>query len=405
MIKKESYVKRRKELAERCTDADLIIIAGNELVQKSSDETYDFYQDGYFYYLCGINEAGYVLVINKKSGQEFLISRNESTYHNETWEVSLSHEDIERISGVSKIYGARGGDDKLKELIHAGINVASIVPKEKYIKSYGMYMSPSKIDLYESLIKMGQPEDKIEDISGHIRSLRTIKGDDEVLEIRNAIAKTKSALDNIILKLDDYTNECEVYSDISSTLWNLGSDHGYTPVVAGGSNAVKLHYKANNAPLDKDGLLLIDVGGTSDRYTADISRTYFRGKISSKEQDIYNVVLDVQNKLFDYIKPGLTMGDIEGFSEEHIGIALNKIGLIDNMIGKNIRRYYPHAFGHHLGVDVHDSCDYLNPLKPGAVITVEPGIYIPEMGIGVRIEDNILITENGNENLSVGISK
>jgi Xaa-Pro aminopeptidase len=182
------------------------------------------------------------------------------------------------------------------------------------------------------------------------------------------------------------------------------SGHAYEPIVATDNNATTIHYTSNNAALKNKHLLLLDVGAAYGLYAADISRTYALKKPSPRLVEVYDAVLSVQKKLMKMIRPGLTMRQIESMTEELVGDALVGLGLIKNKTSKNIRKYYPHAVSHFLGLDVHDAADYDMPLSAGMVITVEPGIYIAAEKIGVRIEDDVVITKNGIRNLSSAIS-
>ena len=403
MIDAKNYTQRRKKLAE-LAENPLIVITGSDLVQKSSDETYDFEQDGYFYYLTGIEEPGWILVINSHKGEEILISTDESSYHNSLWEVKNDNQEIAELSGVKLILNRRDGWEYLRREAQNFQSIGSIVPKMRFSRPFGMYINPAKTMLVERLRRLHKDTNLV-DISADIRSLRSVKDPDEIEELRKAIATTKLGFDDFLSRFDTYTNESEIYNDLTHTFMVNGSNHGYKPVIASGSNTAVLHYKNNNQPIVRNDFLLMDVGALSGRYTADITRTYEVGTVSQRHKDIWQATSEAQAESLSFLGPGVSMRDHEMHIEQFIGKKLNQLGIINTMLRQDIRAHYPHAIAHHLGIDVHDSCDYEAPLKPGAVITVEPGIYTQEEGIGVRLEEDILITDNGVEILTKGIGE
>ena len=403
MITSENFRTRRKKLT-KLVEQSLIVITGGDLVQKSSDETYEFEQDGYFYYLTGIDAPGWILVVNVEAGSEFLISTDESSYHNEVWEDKDTHEDIARISGIDDIRGKDEGWDSLNGLIKGKKAIASIVPHDRFLVDFGMFINPSKIALVERLRSMHRGIEVV-DTTHHIRTLRTIKDDDEIAKIRKAVAITKLGLDAVTSKLSEYKHEFEIVADLTHSFTMQRSRHGYAPVVAHGNNASIIHYRSNNSPIETGKYLLIDVGARAGRYSADVTRTFAVGDVSERHKQIYNTVKEAQAVALEFIRPGVTMRESEMNMEKFLGNKLSELGIIDTVLRKNIRTYYPHALSHHLGIDIHDSCDYDQPFAPGMVVTVEPGIYLPDEGVGVRIEDDILITDTGIEILTKDIEK
>ncbi len=173
--------------------------------------------------------------------------------------------------------------------------------------------------------------------------------------------------------------------------------------MANGQRAVTLHNVENNGSLDGAETTVLDVGAEVCHYAADITRTVMAKKPSQRQQAVYDAVLDVQEFALGMLKPGTVLKEYEQKVEHYMGEKLTALGLIDDTSHEAVRKYYPHATSHFLGLDVHDVGDYTLPLEPGMVLTCEPGIYIPEEGIGVRIEDDILITENGHKVLSAGL--
>jgi Xaa-Pro aminopeptidase len=176
--------------------------------------------------------------------------------------------------------------------------------------------------------------------------------------------------------------------------------HAFAPIVAGGRRACTLHNVANNAPLSADELIVVDVGAEVEHYAADITRTISPSTPSRRQQTVYAAVLETQAYAMELLKPGVLLREYEHQVELFLGEKLRELGLIKTIDHENVRRFCPHATSHFLGLNVHDVGDYERPLEAGVVLTVEPGIYIPEESIGIRIEDDVLITGNGIKNLS-----
>jgi Xaa-Pro aminopeptidase len=177
--------------------------------------------------------------------------------------------------------------------------------------------------------------------------------------------------------------------------------HAYEPIVASGKNACTLHHIDNAAEVKNNALLLIDIGASVDGYPADITRTYAVGKPNDRQKAVYTAVETAHYQIIDLLKPGLKVKDYSDRVDEIMKKALDSLGLLKKE--SDYRRYFPHAVSHGLGIDVHDSLGGPEVFVAGMVLTVEPGIYIPEEGIGVRIEDDILITKTGHENLSAAL--
>ncbi len=403
MITSKNYKQRRNSLAELAKQP-LIVITGSDLVQKSSDETYEFEQDGYFYYLTGIEEPGWMLVMDVNRGDEFLVSTEESSYHSDVWESKATNDEVTKLTGIKEIRNRRDGWAFLRKEVSNYQSIGSIVPKMRFSRPYGMYINPAKTMLVERL-RRSHKDANLVDISAHIRRQRSVKDKDEIEELRRAVEITKLGYDKLLANLDKYKTEAEIYTDLTYVFMTQGSTHGYKPIVASGKNAATIHYKRNNQPLEKNSLLLIDAAATSNHYTADITRTYEIGRITDRQRQIRQAVAEAQVEAFNFLKPGETIRGLEMHIEQYLGQKMNQLGLINTMLRQDIRKYYPHGISHHLGIDVHDSCDYEMPLEPGAIITVEPGIYTQEEGIGARLEEDVLITKNGIEILTKGIGE
>jgi Xaa-Pro aminopeptidase len=226
-----------------------------------------------------------------------------------------------------------------------------------------------------------------------------IKQPEEISAIQSAIDITAASLENAFKS--KYQYEYELEAEITAGFRRRGATgHAFAPIVAAGKRTCTLHNVANNAAIGKGELVVADVGADVEHYAADITRTVSFDEPSKRQQAVYDAVLEAQAFAFSLLKPGMSFQDYRDQTDNFIGEKQRKLGLIKTINDENIRKYYPHSASHFLGLNVHDVGDYSQPLQAGSVITVEPGIYIPEEAIGVRIEDDVLITEKGIKILS-----
>ena len=259
--------------------------------------------------------------------------------------------------------------------------------------------------------------------------MRLHKTPDEVERMQKAATISAEAHILAMKKTRPGMNEFQIESLIEAYMRDNGaSGVAYNSIVGGGENATILHYVENNRPLKDGDLLLIDAGAEYQGYAADITRTFpVNGKFSKAQREIYDVVLDVQHQCIEATKTGNTVKARQEFSIELLTEGMKKLGLLkgktkDLIKKKSYMKYYMHGVGHYLGLDVHDAGRYFTdqtaknsrPFEPGMVLTVEPGLYIPPddksapskyRGIGVRIEDDVLVTKEGNLNLTVKVPK
>jgi len=266
-----------------------------------------------------------------------------------------------------------------------------------------MYSNPAR----ERLVRhMKQHGDELEllDIAPHMAKLRMVKQPLEIQAIQRAIDITAATIKQLTRpsNLAKYAHEYEIEADLYRGFRRAGSQgHAFDPIVAAGKNAATIHYMANNSPLDASDLLTLDVGAAYDHYAADVTRTVsLGGKPSKRQRAIYDAVADVQQYAYGLLKPGVLLAEYEQDVEAYMGEKLRELGLIKTIERDQVRKYYPHAASHHLGLNVHDVDMHDRVLEENMVITVEPGIYIPEEGIGVRIEDDVRITSTGIEILT-----
>ena len=257
--------------------------------------------------------------------------------------------------------------------------------------------------------------------------MRLLKSDAEIALIKKALSITQEAHHRAMNKVNLVTDEYELQAELEYVFRKNGATgDAYTSIVASDNNANTLHYIDNRAKIKKDTLILIDAGSEYEYYASDITRTISSSKkFTETQKELYQLVLDVEKEIIAMIKPGILRTSLQKKSEELLCAGMLKLGIlkgdVKKLLKKNVhKKYYPHGIGHWMGLDVHDTCPYKTkkgkeiPLKAGMVMTIEPGIYIDEKdsdapkkfrGIGIRIEDDILVTKNGYENLSYKIDK
>jgi Xaa-Pro aminopeptidase len=400
MFGSEFFAGNRERLRQLFTGTAPIVVTANGLLQQATSEPYRFRQDGNFWYLTGIDEPDIILVMDK--GREYLIVPGREASR-EAFDGALNFEELAARSGVDEILAEKDGWKQLETRVKKVRHVATLAANPPYIEGLGMYSNPARAMLIKNLREING-ELELLDLRQHLSRMRMVKQPLEIEALQSAIDVTIDTLKEVIRpsQLAKYAFEYEVEADITRGFRRRGSDgHAFWPIVAGGSRACVLHNINNNAPLSSDELLTLDVGASSSHYSADITRTIALGsRVSRRQQAVHETVQTVQDYAYSLLKPGVILGEYEKRIEHFMGEKLRELGLIKSIDHEAVRRYFPHATSHFLGIDVHDSGDYEYPLEPGVIITVEPGIYIPEEGIGVRIEDDVLITADGYEILS-----
>lgn len=381
-------------------DSKLIVLAANGLMQRSADTTFPFRQDSNFWYLTGISEPDYTLVISETD--TFLIAPRRAD-HRDLWDGEIDQTSLKITSGIETVEEYHNGWNRLDRLIKKYGKVHTVAPFEPYFEHFGFYANPARGALLSALQKHRKLE--VVDIRKTLARLRQIKQASELAAIQSAIDLTVQAVQQIKSKLKTYQNEGEVNADITAVFLRGGSQHAYQPIIAAGKNAATIHYIANDAAINGDDLLLMDVGAEISNYSADLTRTYSIQKPSKRQQQVHEAVLSVRNNALELLKPGVDMKVYEQEVDQIMAKELKRLKLIDDVNDKKkLKKYYPHLTSHFLGLDTHDAADYQLPLAPGMVLTVEPGIYIAEEGIGIRLEDDVLVTETGVEVLSSALS-
>ncbi len=399
------YIGNRTRLKQLFTGTAPIVMTAHGLLQLGSDEAYPFHQDRSFLYLTGINEPGVVLVMDK--GKEYLIVPHRDPVI-EQFDGVIDHDTLSRTSGIQEVLTEKEGWNRLNARLKRSQHVATLGAASRYIDFLGMYTNPARADLIQKM-KEVNAHLEILDLRTHLSRMRMVKQEPEVAAIQDAIDTTIAALKEVLRpsRLAKYAYEYEIEADLSRGFRRGGlAGHAFPPIVASGKHACTLHHIHNDGPLATGDLLLLDVGAQAEYYAADLARTVILGGHASRRQQlVHAAVQEAQDYAYSLLKPGIVIHDYEKQMEAFMGEKLRELGLIKSITKENVRRFFPNATSHFLGLDAHDGGDYDHPLEPGVVLTVEPGIYIPEEGIGVRIEDDLIITPEGVRNMSAHLPR
>lgn len=395
----EFIPKRFEKLAEQLNNKEAVILFSNDPAQGVNR----FEQDKNFLYFTGLEIPNARLVITKladKLNSTLYIERN--IPERIVWDgAKMYPEEATEISTIKNVQFADQFDANIANTL-----VAYGITKTYINFNVGEMNRPLDFRLnFAAELKQRTHSFEIEDFTNIVRPLRQIKDDFEIEQLQKAIDVTGEGLDVIFNFAEAGMFEFELESMLYNEMLSNGFRFwGFTPIIANGKNAATLHYIENDTEIAEDAMVLCDVGAACYGYSADITRTFPIGeKFAPRAKEVYQEVLNIQKEIIAMIKPGATMLQLNEKTNELITKACHKLGLIKE--DSEFRKYYMHSIGHHLGLDTHDVGLRNSALEPGMVITVEPGLYISEESIGVRIEDDILVTENGHIVLSEAIPK
>ncbi|HET9174166.1 MAG TPA: Xaa-Pro aminopeptidase [Candidatus Saccharimonadales bacterium] len=395
----EFFRGNRDRLRTLFTGTAPIVITANGLLQRGGDSSFPFAQDANFWYLTGIDEPDIVLVMERD--REYLIVPPRDASRS-AFDGAVDATNLTRRSGIQTVLLEEEGWKQLGSRLKRVKHVATIAAPAAYLEHYGMYTNPARASLIQKL-KSYKPAIELLDLTMHLVRMRMIKQPLELAAIQTAIDITVATIKEVTrpATLGAYAYEYELEADISRGFRRRGATgHAFAPIVAGGSRACTLHNVANSGKFASDELIVLDIGAEVSHYAADITRTIAFRTPTRRQEAVLTAVLEVQEYAKSHLEPGVFLQAYEEKVAQFMGEKLRELGLIRTIDTQSVRTYYPHATSHFMGLNVHDVGDYTLPLEPGSVLTVEPGIYIPEEGIGVRIEDDVVVTADGINTLS-----
>jgi Xaa-Pro aminopeptidase len=379
----------------------IAVLAAYTGMQQMGDMASDFRQEPNFWWLTGIDTPDWWVIIDGKQGKSWLVAPVVSDMH-AIFDGSLSFDEAKATSGVGEVLSHDAGVSMLRSLakVHSIVYALGDVPYAEYVD---FVLNPAQKKMHDTLTRTFQ---SVRDCRKELAALRGIKQPVEIEVMKRAIATTIDAFTVVRDKLPEFQYEYEVEAEFGYHFRRHGADgHAYAPIVAGGHNACTLHYVKNSQKLHKRQLLLLDVGASVSNYSADITRTYAIGQPSKRQVAVHAAVQAAHHSIIALLAPGVRISEYRQQVDQIMKTALVSVGLMADMNdGASYRQYFPHAISHGLGIEPHDSLGAPTYFQPGMVLTVEPGIYIPEESTGVRIEDDILITDTGHDNLSHRLS-
>lgn len=425
MIKMGEYAKRRKALMQKVGMESIIIIPSAHEIIRNGDSVYPFRQRSDFYYLTGFNEPDAVLVLTPKRKEgEYILFNRVRNRDREIWDgPRAGQEGAVKDFHADQAFPFETFIEKLPDLIAGHKTVHYPFGADKafdriMIDAVNHVRTKIRRGLEFPIILM--------DIEPSVHEMRLIKSAGEIATIQKAIDITHKGHLRAMRACKPGKYEYQLEAELMYCFYQGGARaEAYTPIVGSGHNTCILHYVNNNKKIDDGDLVLIDAGSEYQNYASDITRTFpANGRFSAPQRDIYEIVLEAQSAVIKALKPGLAWDVAQNTVIKVITQGLIDVGILKGSLDHLIESqayfpFYMHGAGHYMGLDVHDAGRYKidnkwRALKPGMVFTVEPGIYlsadIPGLpkrfhNIGIRIEDNILITEQGCEVLSHKIPK
>lgn len=411
-IDRNLFIDNRKRLAAQLKKNAVAIVHSNDVYPKNGDGTHNFYQNSDLFWLSGIDQEKSIVVIAPdayKEGHREILFVLETNDEIAVWEgYKYTKEDARKISGIDTVYWTHEFDRVMQELLIR--NEYIYINSNENIRA-GAETETRDARAYKRL-KEKFPLHKYERLAPLFDALRSVKHSIEVELLQHACKITEDAFRRVLAFTKPGVYEYEIEAEITHEFIRQRSGgHAYQPIIASGKNSCILHYNANNQ-ICKDGdIILFDWGAEYAHYVADMSRTIpVNGTFTPRQKEVYNAVLDT----FYFAKALLVPGTIYAEYEKEIGQFMTS-KLIDlKLISKQdvanqnpnwpaYKKYFMHGTSHFIGLDVHDVGNRDKPMQAGNLFSCEPGIYIPEENIGIRLENNILLTKNGNIDLMENI--
>lgn len=400
------YSKRRQTVFDRMADNSIAVLYSGIEHHVSADE-YDLFTahaNRNFFYLTGLRRDKMALVLDKAAAEpKTTLFIEEADPSMERWYGrKVTVDEAKELSGIDNV--------RFIDELDGALDM--IMTREDVYTAYFDTCRHQKEDLPDYNVvkanefKAAYPGVSIRNLFPFVAEQRMQKDEDEIALTREAIKLTDTALKNVLANLKPGMFEYEAQADFEYSIRRNGAEWTAFPTIAGsGMNGTMLHYDTNQDMMEDGSLLLMDLGARVRGYNSDITRTYpVNGKYTERQRQVYDIVLEANRTVLKEAKPGMTTVDLNNICKKVLAAGCIRLGLIEKE--EEISRYYMHGVSHHLGIDVHDvTVDSNKKLRPGAIISDEPGLYIDEWEIGIRIEDDLLITEDGAVCLSEEIMR
>lgn len=399
-MKADFFKCNRARLLEKIKDNSIVILFAGNAPKKTADEAYPFTPNRNFYYSTGISEENHILVMSKINGTtKTTLFIKDIDLNLERWiGKSIRKEEATEISGIEGVKFK----SQFESDIHRQLCLKEEINLYLDLERDSISSSASIAHEFAKNIVSKYPQVMIKNVFSIFGELRLVKREEEVDNIKKAISITIEGIEALMKNSKPGMKEYQLESYFDFVCKNNGvKDLAFKTIAAAGKNAATLHYVSNDAELKDGDLIQFDLGAQYNFYNADISRAFpVNGKFTERQKAVYNAVLKVNEEIINDIKPGKTFKEINNKATDLIAEECIKLGLIKEK--SEVSKYYFHSIGHSLGLDTHDLETPHRDItfKEGVVYTVEPGIYIEEENIGIRIEDDVLVTEDGVINLT-----
>ena len=406
------FIRNRKNLMGLLEPDSIALFQSSDQYPRNGDQYFTYRQQSDIFYLTGIEQEQTMLMLAPGFFNEtlrealFILKPNKKM---ETWEGhKLTKEEARDISGIQHVYWIEDFEVMLREVLLDSDNF--YLNANEYVKFFTEVPERNLRQIWQ--LKEKYPLHNFKRLAPLMKQLRQIKSETEVDLMRKACKITDKAFDKVMKTIKPGMKEYEVEAEITAEFIRNGANgHGYAPIVASGKNACMLHYTYNDDVCNDGDLVLMDIGAEYANYTADMSRTIpVNGKFTPRQKECYNAVLDVFKQAREMLVPGNTIDKVNKAVNKLMEKKIIDLGLltqeqVDSQDPDNplYLKYFMHGISHPLGLDVHDVGSKYEPFRPGMVVTCEPGLYIEEESMGIRIENDILITEEGPVDLMINI--
>ncbi|MCX6323401.1 MAG: aminopeptidase P family protein [Sphingobacteriales bacterium] len=402
------FIQNRQRFTDRIDKNAIAIFNSNDELPTNADQVFKFKQNSDLFWLTGIEQEDSMLIIfpaNPDPAYREILVLTRPNELKEKWDGHrLRADEARAISGIKTIVWL----DALEGLLQPMIHLADTIYLNTNENDRKSNLVPVRDYRYAMMMRERYPLHQYKRSAKILKHLRAIKTELEIAVMQKAIDITENAFRRVLSFVKPGVMEYEIEAEIQhSFLMQRATGPAYSSIIAGGDRARVLHYVDNNQECKDGELILMDFGAEYGNYCADLTRTIpVSGKFSRRQKTVYNACLHLHKYAASILKPGISIVDYTEKVGDEATIVFQKIGLLRKSAIKNedpnnraYRKYLYHGISHHLGIDVHDLGTRTSPIKAGMVFTIEPGIYIEEENMGIRIENNYLITSNGNKDL------
>ncbi len=411
-IDSKLFVQNRERLCGLLAPNSLVVLNANDIPITNADGTLRLKQNSDLYYLSGVDQEESILLLypeaHEPNMREILFLR-ETNEHITIWEGhKLTKEEARRRSGVQRVEWLQN----FRPMFHRFMCECDRVYLNTNEHKRASVEVATRDARFVEDTRARYPLHEYRRLAQLMHELRAVKLPAEVEAIKHACTITKAGFERVCHFVKPGVSELEIEAEFAHEFIRRGGDFAYNPIIAGGANSCVLHYNDNDQVCRKGDVLLLDVAASYANYNSDLTRTLpVSGRFNRRQRQVYNAVLSVMRGGMKAAVPGKLPRDWQKECELLMQEELLKLGLIKrNQVRKQdpdspvLKRYFMHGIGHPLGLDVHDVTHTTRPIQAGWVLTVEPGIYIREEGLGIRLENNIVVGESGNIDLMSGIA-